>query len=168
MFVFVDDKYMKECRRKYNKKRMKHLAISYELLGGNYDGFIDASWVLPPPNIQNDYINSGDLNTYVEQYYEYLNSPMMLFNISFEIIASDGMVNDVAFLYYTDSEKELLYPSLFRRFLIDNLDIPKKFMCKYSKFDGKFKKIDEDTSKKIWLIFEENKGKAKELAEVIN
>lgn len=169
MIVFVDERDAEECREKYNKRRYKHMAISFEMLDSDLiHGLVDGSWVLPPPKVQNEFINNGDLSKYIQDYYDYLNSPMVLFNTTFELINSNGLINDVTFVYYSNAERELLYPKLFRKFLTNKINIPKKYILKYINFDGDFKVFDKKTDLRLWELFMETKSKTKELMDIVN
>lgn len=146
MIVFVDEAELEKCTEKYHKNS-KYLAISSELL--SISGIVDASWLIPTVSSITNYQQTGDEEKYREDYYRYLSSPRIAHFLNLEILASDGFGSDVTFFCYSKLEKELLYPKFLRHFIIENLEVPKKYVLKYKNYQGKNKKFDSYTKTAI-------------------
>lgn len=146
MIVFVDETDLKECVKKY-QKNVKYNAISSELL--DELGFVDASWLIPTVSSITNYQQTGDKDVYREDYYRYLSTPRIAHFLNLEILASDGINSIVTFFCYSEMEKDLLYPKFLRHFIIDNLEIPKKYVLKYKNYQGKNKWFDAYTRQSV-------------------
>ena len=142
MIVFVEESDLSECLKKY-RKNSKYLAVSSELL--DIAGMVDASWLIPTVSSIADYQQTGDDEKYREEYYRYLSSPRIAHFLNLEILAADGIGSGVTFFCYSKLEKELLYPKFLRHFIIENLEIPKKYVLKYKNYQGKNKTFDDYT-----------------------
>ena len=146
MLVFVESGELEECMEQYQEDA-KYLAISSDLL--EVPGMIDGSWLLPPATALFCYFKTGDKQKYRENYYRFLSSPRICHFLNLEILASDGIDSEVTFLCYSKMESEMLYPKFLRHFIIENLEIPKKYVVKYKDYTGKNKKFDKDTRGKF-------------------
>lgn len=146
MLVFVESGELEECMKQY-QENAKYLAISSDLL--EVPGMADGSWLLPPVSAFTCYCNTGDKQKYRENYYRFLSSPRICHFLNLEIIASDGIDSEVTFMCYSKMESEMLYPKFLRHFIIENLEIPKKYVVKYKNYAGKNKKFDKETREKF-------------------
>lgn len=141
----------------------KHAAISYELLDS---GLIDMSWVVPTTPLAN-FNRTGDEETYRQEYFNFLMSPVVFCQLNAELLKSDGYESDVLFMHYSMMEKEMLYPKFLRNFIVNYLEVPGKYIVKYKNYSGFNKKFDFETFKRIEKNYRISSNKLNEVNSVL-
>lgn len=165
MLVFVDPDELEDCMKQYADDDAKFLAISSDLC--EKPGMVDGSWLIPPPSALDSYYNTGDKQKYRENYYRFLSSPRINHFLNLELIAADGLDTDVTFMCYSEMEKDMLYPKFLRHFIIENLEIPKKYVVKYKNYTGKNKQFDKETRKLLDKHATQMMSKFEESVEIL-
>ena len=161
MIIFVEEKHLEKC---HTENDGIYIAVSSELL--KYaDWMGDSSMLIPPPDAVMHYIGDGNKEVFREEYYQYLSDPRIVMVLGLRIYQAD---NDNVFFCYSKMEKEMGYPKLLRKFIIDNLEIPKEFVVKYKDFDGKHVKMKPKAYNKFMEFMNETKKKCKEAFDVLS
>ena len=161
MIVFVNEDELDEAINFYPKVRLIAISGDKEFIADK----IDASWAVPPPDILIPYLNEGNKDKFREGYYRYLSDPRVAYLIYLTLIKSD---EKVTFFCYKDMEYDLHYPKFLRKFVIEHLEISKKFVVKYEDFTGKNKHMSDKDICNLIKRAEELRKKVKEIDSVLS
>jgi len=158
--VVEDSKSLKKLSK--GVKDAVYLAVSTDLDSSKFE---EGGQFMAPVSATSIWFSEEDYDRFANEYIRYLSDPRIMYMLSLFLYRS--IVQPVYFCC-SKEEKDVPYMKVLRRFIIDHMGIPKKYVTKYSKSGNDFIAYDQKTIDHICRMRTIMRSKADEAAKVLS
>lgn len=165
MIIFAKEKFHDQCY--HNWARYTKVAIS-----GNIEMFNssveDGANLIPPPDVISHFLKDGDKSALENDYHRYLSDPRIFYPL---LLRVHSAADEPVFFMYSNMDKEMKYPKMLKRFIIENIGIGKEYVVDYDDISEKKmlnRKYDSDTRKELTKMIKSARDKFAEAVQVLD
>ena len=165
MIIFTKAKFHDECYRNWARYTKVAISGNIEMFNSSVE---DGANLIPPPDVIAHFLKDGNKSIMELEYQRYLSDPRIFYPLVLRIYSA---ADEPIFFMYNNLDKDMKYPKMLRRFIVENVGLPEEYVANYDDVSDKKKlkvKYDKETRERLEKMIKQARDKFAEAVSVLD